>query len=206
MKEEKHKCSLCGHDFKSKEALEMHKRAKHPHKEEEKHTTKEKPKVGINFKRLRNWIISIAIIVIIIWGLYSLINSGSFGDAPITEINIDGYNNLVIDMNTHLEINIDENPIEIPSSIGIQPGITRPLHTHDSTGDIHIASLYPRDFTLGEFFQVWGMTFNESCILEHCTIPGVGAMEMFVNGEKSESYDRLNLRDGDEILIEYHSF
>ena len=31
-----------------------------------------------------------------------------------------------------------------------------PLHTHDSSGTIHVESSVERDYTLGEFLDVWG--------------------------------------------------
>ncbi|HEX9235017.1 MAG TPA: hypothetical protein VF972_01920 [Actinomycetota bacterium] len=42
------------------------------------------------------------------------------------------------------------------------------IHTHDATGIIHIESPTPRTFTLGEFFDVWGVRFTASCLGGYC--------------------------------------
>ena len=41
---------------------------------------------------------------------------------------------------------------------------TSPLHTHSASGLIHIEADRPGSFTLGEFFDEWGVRLNSSCI------------------------------------------
>lgn len=40
----------------------------------------------------------------------------------------------------------------------------RPLHTHDTSGQIHVEPIVARDITIGDFFLVWGKVFNSSGI------------------------------------------
>lgn len=66
---------------------------------------------------------------------------------------------------------IDGRPVEIPSAIGIRNpqydhGLAvggscfEPLHTHDSSGIIHIEGPDPnRQYALGDFFAVWVATY-----------------------------------------------
>lgn len=201
MEEEKFPCKLCERIFGNKEALEMHTRAKHSNSERKPKNSEENIK-----KSSKKWIITVFVFLIIIASIYFFNKSSGYGDVPASEINIRSHSNLAMHIHADLEIIIDNETIEIPPNIGIFPGVMRPLHTHDSSGEIHIEGPYARSFTLGEFFDIWGRTFNESCIFDYCSQSGVGQMEMFVNGEKSESYQNLILRDGQDILIEWHSF
>jgi hypothetical protein len=43
------------------------------------------------------------------------------------------------------------------------------LHTHDSTGVIHIESPDNRSYTLGQFFDIWGQPLSKTRLLQHTT-------------------------------------
>jgi hypothetical protein len=61
--------------------------------------------------------------------------------------------------------------LEIPAGIGIDSHfkfITE-LHTHDSSGIIHVEAPAPHKFTLGKFFDVWGLRFTKDCLGGFCT-------------------------------------
>ena len=57
-------------------------------------------------------------------------------------------------ISTHIHVHIEG--MDIPKNIGISPGCFMPLHTHDTTGWIHLESSTPREFTLRQFFEIWG--------------------------------------------------
>jgi len=93
----------------------------------------------------------------------------------------------------HLDIYIDGQPITIPAQIGIPPGYqanpgTSPtdfisiLHTHDSSGIVHVESPSVTQYTLGEFFDVWGVRFTPSCLGSLCETK-TKKIEVFVNGK-----------------------
>src|SRR5438093_7229872 len=74
------------------------------------------------------------------------------------------------------------------------------LHTHDTAGTIHVESRVTREYTLGEFFQIWGQTFDGQQVLGHVAQQG-HRVRMVVNGaEVSPSYS-LVLRDGMHIEL-----
>lgn len=125
-----------------------------------------------------------------------------------------------------VQIIVDGRQVTIPANIGINWNLWNdrslerlgmpmpdmrdmpfmsPLHNHDTSGIIHVESTVIRNYTLGEFFDVWGVPFNEHCILDRCG----GSIVMFVNGVKFESGSRdfreLIFVDGQEIRIEYRS-
>lgn len=79
-----------------------------------------------------------------------------------------------------------------PAGIGVEAGIWvnrtlekygpsgfSPISTRDSSGTIYIQSItltrpdgLPLIFTFGDFFNVWGQRFDETCVLDYCTAPG----------------------------------
>ena len=190
------KCDICNRAFGSKEAFDMHNSAKHSNSVSEKKTS------NINYKKIRNWGIFIILLGLIAWGVYALMTiPNSYEDLPASEINIGSHKNIALHIHSDLKILIDGQETEIPANIGIESGIMRPLHTHDSSGEIHIEGPYQRDFTIGEFFEIWGMTFNSTCIFENCT--DKGELKMLVNGQENNEFNDHVLRDDDEIVIEY---
>jgi len=76
---------------------------------------------------------------------------------------------LVIHIHPHLVVSVDSSPITVPSQIGIDQSLWKdhsldqygtpgfaPLHTHDTSGTIHVESTVYRNYTLGEFLNIWG--------------------------------------------------
>ena len=104
----------------------------------------------------------------------------------------------------HLAIVIDGTKQEIPANIGI--GITHnPIHTHDATGEIHLefeGLVKKSDITLGTFVEVWGKTFNASCIFDACAGNGK-TVRMTVNGKENTEFENYVMRDKDEIEIRF---
>ena len=64
----KTRCELCDRNFKNEEALEMHNAAKHNVSDPKKES-----KSKINIKKLKNWSIFIAVVLLVVWGISSLI-------------------------------------------------------------------------------------------------------------------------------------
>jgi hypothetical protein len=76
---------------------------------------------------------------------------------------------MVMHIHPQLSIKVNGQPIIVPENIGIEKSLWKdhsldkygmqgmsPLHTHDSSGTIHVESSVERDYTLGEFLNVWG--------------------------------------------------
>lgn len=103
-----------------------------------------------------------------------------------------------------LEVYLDGGRIDLPASIGIDPA--RPpeemagLHTHDSTGTIHVENAV--DPTLGQFFQIWGVPFSASRLGPYES-DGDERVRMWVDGRPSRAFGDLALEDGQEIVIAF---
>jgi hypothetical protein len=105
----------------------------------------------------------------------------------------------------HLDILLNGEPVTVPAGIGINPmaRFISPLHTHDVSGVIHVESDVKRDFTLGQFFDVWGVRFSKSCIGAYCA-KGADTLRVFVNGKPVSGDPRnLVLREHQEIAVVY---
>lgn len=103
-----------------------------------------------------------------------------------------------------LSIIIQGKKQEIPSDIGL--GIVEQyIHTHDATGQIHLEfqGLVRRDdIRLGQFFKIWGKTFNRNQILDFVNGPG-GTVKMFVNDQSNDQFENYVMMDKDKIEIRY---
>lgn len=117
----------------------------------------------------------------------------------------------------HLIINIDGQLQLIPANIGIkslevetasreqamfQSSCLHFLHTRDATGTLHVESPIQADYTLSDFFAVWGKIFNKDQILDS-KVDDKHTLKMLVNGQESTQFENLILRDNDQIEIIY---
>src|SRR5215467_3191825 len=105
----------------------------------------------------------------------------------------------------HLDILIDGRPVTVPKDIGINfdERFISPLHTHDRTGVIHVESDKVQDFTLGQFFDVWGVRFTKDCLGGYCA-KGSEKLRVFSNGKLvTGDPRRLVLTAHQEIAIVY---
>ncbi len=75
---------------------------------------------------------------------------------------------LVIHVHPWLQIRVNGKPVTIPAYIGIKSingaECIEPIHTHDSSGIIHIEANDKRNYTLGDFFAVWKATYGNITI------------------------------------------
>ena len=124
---------------------------------------------------------------------------------------------LLIHTHVTLRIIINDESVPVPKQIGIDPDLYKtheldkyvpkklgvyPLHTHDTSGVIHIESMVIRTFTLGQFFDVWGETFNEHCIMNKCN-DGLNKVRMYIDGSESAEFRDHIFKDREILTIEY---
>jgi hypothetical protein len=94
--------------------------------------------------------------------------------------------------------------VPMPVNIGIDPGKPGPamasLHTHETDGTIHVEGM--AEATLGQFFEIWGIPFSEKEFGPYKT-EGSKTVRMWVDGEPSEAFGELPLKDGQRIVVAY---
>lgn len=104
---------------------------------------------------------------------------------------------------THAQLTIfqDGKKITIPENVGNTKECMHPLHTHDTTGLIHMEYPFPFPFFLGDFFDVMGVSFNNSRLGAYRTFDGY-KITVFKNGKQVYGFYRwILLSDLDNIEI-----
>ena len=109
-------------------------------------------------------------------------------------------------IHAHLDIFVDGKPFTVPSQIGIDPEgrCLYWLHTHDDNGIIHIESPEERQFTIGNFIDIWTKTFNNTQLFDNNLNGTTNALSMYVNGIKIPTDNALrnvNINAHDEIAV-----
>ena len=104
---------------------------------------------------------------------------------------------LVFHIHQHLDIFVHGKQETVPAQVGITAaGGFAALHTHDTSGVMHVESPAQRTFTLGDFFDVWGLYFTQSCVGTYCAGSG-SVLQVYVNG-------RLQSGDPTKIALSAH--
>jgi hypothetical protein len=100
-------------------------------------------------------------------------------------------------LHTHLSILVNNEPQTIPQYLGAAlSGNTHcfyTIHTHDSSGKVHVTPTAAGTFTLGQLFQIWGQPLTSTNVAGYTGLP----VEIFVtdNGTvtKVEEADWANI-------------
>lgn len=111
----------------------------------------------------------------------------------------------VLHIHQHLDMFIHREQLPVPASIGINQAarFISPVHTHDRSGVIHVESPVTQEFTLGQFFDVWGVRFDKECLGGYCT-DAKNTLKVFVNGTlRAEDPRLLVLAPHQEIVVAY---
>jgi hypothetical protein len=114
-------------------------------------------------------------------------------------------NKMVLHIHPQLTVTQDGKLVTVPKNIGIDQSLYKdhslaryglqgeaPLHTHDENGTIHVESNTNRNYTLGEFLNIWGgLDLNGKTV------------KLAVDGKPITSdYRNLILQDGQKITLE----
>ncbi|MHB8509827.1 MAG: hypothetical protein ACYDGR_14465 [Candidatus Dormibacteria bacterium] len=134
---------------------------------------------------------------------------GGQGQA-IDNIKCENQEQFVYHVHAHLAILMDGKPEPVARFIGIpgqELGVARCIywmHTHDSSGIIHIESPNQSLYTLGEFFDIWGMPLGRNGVAT-LPVPG-GDLLVFVDGAQYQGDPRqIELKAHTEVVIELGS-
>jgi hypothetical protein len=160
-------------------------------------------------KKIKRFIV-IGLIIVVAIGIGVAVASSKFLSSSSAEAQtIDGIQcnaaeQLVFHNHAHLDMFINGQPYTIPSQVGIVPGkCIYWLHTHDDSGVIHIESPVTRNFTLGQFFDIWKKKFSNVQIFDNIA-NATNTMSIYVNGTKTNGntdYRNTNLNEHDQIAI-----
>lgn len=111
----------------------------------------------------------------------------------------------VVHIHQHLDIFVDGSPVELPANLGIDAGqaFIAALHTHDTSGIMHVESPTASTFSLGQFFAVWGVRLSKSCIGGECAGSGK-QLRAWVDGKPVDADPtRIVLAEKQEIVLAF---
>lgn len=109
---------------------------------------------------------------------------------------------MVMHIHPKLSLIVDGKDTPVPKNIGIESSLWKdrslaqygmqgmsPLHTHDTSGTIHVESNEQRDFTFGEFLAVWGIDTSK-------------ISRVTVDGNEVADYNNHVMKNGENIKLE----
>ncbi len=137
--------------------------------------------------RVRPWQVAIvAAIVLGGVGLYYLTQINLFPSQPFPCVS----GTLVYHWHTQLYVYSGGALVTIPGGIGLFAGCAEPLHTHDTTGTIHVETDVSRFYAIGDFYRVWNKPFGSptQMIVNGTALPSPTASQILYDQETISIY------------------
>jgi hypothetical protein len=124
----------------------------------------------------------------------------------------------------HLDVIVNGKQVTVPAGVGLAEPVDRgkcqprvgdcatghfftaavansPLHTHSASGLIHVEPDRRGTYTLGEFFDEWGVRLSGSCVGGYCAGDGK-ELRVYVNGQRVPGNPRrIVLTNRQEIAV-----
>ncbi len=99
-------------------------------------------------------------------------------------------------------VTVDDEPVPLVASIGVDRlrAVQAPVHTHDDSGDVWLEGDGNREVTLGDFFTLWGVRFDEDCLGAACA-----GLVVTADGQEINDPESLVLRGNDVIEVSARS-
>jgi hypothetical protein len=116
-----------------------------------------------------------------------------------------GQEGQVLHIHSHLDVFVDGKAVTVPPQIGIDAPSQQisPLHTHDTSGVVHIESPVQAEFTLGQFMTEWNVPIGND-ILGTFKTGGGKELHVYVNGkEQTGDPASIKLAAHQEIAVVY---
>jgi len=105
-----------------------------------------------------------------------------------------------------LQVYINGVKETVPQGVGFCSSGAAPcvsMHTHDTSGIVHLESATPFRFNLGQFFDVWGVRFTPSCVGAYCN-QGGRTLRVYLNGKiYTGDPTKLPLTQHEDVVVTY---
>jgi len=92
-----------------------------------------------------------------------------------------------------LSISVDGENLEIPADIGITPDCMREIHTHDTSGSVHVESVSEKSYIFADVLNILGFGIEQPGFITRLT----------VNGEFDDNNINFALEDEQDIQLEF---
>ena len=125
---------------------------------------------------------------------------------PVDGVYCDQLEQLSYHIHVHLTIWIDGTQVQVPQGVGIASdgSCFYWLHTHDSTGVVHIEAPTPAALTLGNFLNIWGQRFSQLGYQDQ--LASASGWTIYVNGQKvTGDFNKVAFQPHMLITLAYNS-
>ncbi len=119
-------------------------------------------------------------------------------------LEVAGMEGAALHTHQHLSVSVDGKPVAVPANIGIdmQRGGMSALHTHDTSGIVHVESAKVQPFTLGQLFTEWNVALRDGQVGGYVDGKNGRHVAVFVNGTRTSTpLPDLELQDQQDIAI-----
>ncbi|MEU4377580.1 hypothetical protein [Pseudonocardia alni] len=114
--------------------------------------------------------------------------------------------NMARHFHAHLDVIVNGEPVPVPADLGVNPasGQMSALHTHDTTGLVHVESSDPTGrYILGQLFNEWNVALGPTGLGALSVGPGT-SLRTFVDGvEVPGNPAAIELREHQQIALIY---
>jgi hypothetical protein len=108
-------------------------------------------------------------------------------------------------VHANLRVYVNGKQTVVPANLGIDPQgrFISPIHTHDTSGVVHMESekFYP--FTLGEFINIWGVLFTQNQLGAYKAGDGGNVLQLWVNGKQVANPVTYKMKAHDVMILGY---
>jgi hypothetical protein len=107
-------------------------------------------------------------------------------------------------IHARLRVFVDGRAEVVPANLGIDPEgrFLAPIHTHDTSGIVHLEAARPYPFTLGQLFAIWGVKFAGDDIGAYRDA-GPNRLRVYVDGRRVRNPVSYVIRRHDRIVVGY---
>jgi hypothetical protein len=128
--------------------------------------------------------------------------SGKF--APVNGVSCDLQEHSQAHYHAHLSLYINNQAVTVPGNIGVSDSCLYWLHTHNSTGVVHIEAPKNQVYNLGTFVQIWASRFPE--LSYPSELNQTSGWSVFINGKPYDGdFRQLQFADHQVITLHYNS-
>lgn len=155
----------------------------------------------------RDWLWGVALgavaLAVVLAALVALRPSGVKTFETVAGVDCESGERLEYHIHSYLAILVEGQQVPVPANIGITERCLFWLHTHDVSGIIHVEAPEQKDFTLGQFFAVWGQPLTPSQVLDHVA-DATHNLQLTVDGRVySGDPAAIVLKDKESIVIQF---
>ena len=108
-------------------------------------------------------------------------------------------------VHAELKVYINGKQTTVPANLGIDPQgrFISPIHTHDTSGVVHMESTKFYPFTLGEFINIWVVKFTNNQLGQYKSGDGGNVLQLWVNGKQVADPVNYKMKAHDIMILGY---